>query len=127
MSEPSPSESRPWRERLQRLRARSARAVLFASGVAAALAALLLYQLLVPAPHQLTTREVNDSVVQALASATPLPPFSARVYQVIQPSLILVQAQAPGTDGKVEHDVGSGVIINDQGDILTSLHVVAQA
>jgi len=101
--------------------------VLFASGVAAAFVTLLLYHLLVPAPHQLTTREVNVSVARALASATPLPAFSARVYQVIQPSLVLVQAQAPGANGTLEHDVGSGVIIDDQGDILTSLHVVTQA
>ena len=70
---------------------------------------------------------MNASVAQALASATPLPAFSARVYQVIQPSLVLVQAQAQSANGTPEHDVGSGVIIDDQGDILTSLHVVTQA
>ena len=127
MSEPSASRSELWRRRLQRLRAGVRSAAPFASGVLAALAALLLYNLLVPGPRQLTTREVNDTVAQALASATPPPAFSARVYQVIRPSLVLIQTEAPGENGKGEHGLGSGVVIDDFGDILTSLHVVTPA
>ena len=127
MNEPFASRSELWRRRLQRLRAGVRSAAPFASGVLAALAALLLYNLLVPGPRQLTTREVNDTVAQALASATPPPAFSARVYQVIRPSLVLIQSEAPGANGKVESSLGSGVVIDDFGDILTSLHVVTPA
>jgi S1-C subfamily serine protease len=127
MSEPSASPSGPRRPRLQRLRARARRAVPFASGVAAALVALLLYNIVVPSPPQLTTREVQESVDQALASATPAPPFSALVYQAIQPSFVLIQTEEGGANGKKDHGLGSGVIIDDSGDILTSLHVVAGA
>jgi S1-C subfamily serine protease len=116
-----------WRQRLQRLRARAQRAMPFASGVLAALVALLVYNLLLPGPPPLTTREVSDTVAQTLASATVPPAFSARVYQVIQPSLVLIQTDIPGANGKVEHGVGSGVIVDDRGDILTSLHVIAGA
>jgi S1-C subfamily serine protease len=121
-----------WRARLRALRSPARRVLLFASGVAAAFAALLLYQVLFPGPHQLTTHEVNDSIAQAFASVTPMPAFSERVYQVIQPSLVLVQADVSGTttfsgtSGTVEQHLGSGVVINDQGDILTALHVVTQ-
>jgi len=127
MNEPSASRSDLWRGRLQRLRARVRSAGPFAAGVLTVLVALLLYNALFPAPHPLTTREVNDTVAQALASATPPPAFSARVYQVIRPSLVLIQTEAPGENGKVEHGLGSGVVIDDSGDILTSLHVVTQA
>ena len=127
MSEPSASRLGLWRRRLQRLRARLQTGVPFALGVIAALVALLLYNILVPAPHQLTTREVSDTVAQVLASATPAPPFSAQVYQMIQPSLVLIQTQFVGADNKDDHGLGSGVIVNDRGDILTSLHVVADA
>src|SRR5947199_3630227 len=108
MSEPSASRSELWRRRLQRLGAHARRAMPFVSGVLAALVALLLYKVLVPSPHQLTTLEVHDSVAQTLASVTPPPPFSARVYQTIQPSLILIQTQARGKNGTVEHGLGSG-------------------
>jgi S1-C subfamily serine protease len=117
----------PWervKERAVRLRGRGSRVVLFASGVAAALIAVLIYQALTPAPQQLTTKDVNASIASAFASATPQPAFSALVYQVIRPSLVLIQAESPGGDGSPESSIGSGVIINDQGDILTAFHVV---
>lgn len=72
-------------------------------------------------------REVNDSIVQAFASATPPPAFSAQVYQAIQPSLVLIEVEVPGEKGHTDSGIGSGVVINSRGDILTSLHVVAKA
>jgi S1-C subfamily serine protease len=97
------------------------------SGILATLVALLLYNVLVPGSPQLTLQQVNDTVAQALASATPPPTFSSRVYQIIQPSLVLIQTQSLGDDGKAEGGLGSGVVINASGLILTSLHVVANA
>jgi S1-C subfamily serine protease len=124
----APVSHRPlWRARLQRLRARLRSALPFALGTAAALVALLLYSLLFPGPHPLTERDVNDAVAQALASATPPPAFSERVYEIIQPSLVLIQTKALAAGGDSETGLGSGVVIDDSGDILTSLHVVAQA
>jgi S1-C subfamily serine protease len=99
----------------------------FASGVLAALVALLLYNALVPAPRPLTTREVKDTVAQVMASATPPPAYSERVYQVIRPSLVLIQTRAKDANGEDEHGLGSGVVINDNGDILTALHVVTNS
>ena len=127
MNEPSDPQPGPWRLRWRRFRTRVRRAAPFASGVLAALVALLLYNALVPAPHQLTAREVNDTVAQAMASATPPPAYSAQVYQVIRPSLVLIQTESPGKAGKTKHGLGSGVVINDRGDVLTSLHVVTEA
>jgi S1-C subfamily serine protease len=95
-------------------------------GMLAALAALLVYSLLVSGQKQLTINEVNEAVAQVLSSATPPPAYSARVYQAIQPSLVLIQTKKSTPDGQ-EDILGSGVIINDQADILTSLHVVENA
>jgi S1-C subfamily serine protease len=118
-----------WRQRLQRLRARMRSGVPFVLGVVAALVAFLLYGVLVPAPHQLTAREVSDTVANVMASATPRPAFSEQVYQVILPSLVLVEARSPATSdkGTPEESLGSGVVVDDAGDILTSLHIVANA
>jgi S1-C subfamily serine protease len=91
--------------------------------VIAALLAILLYSALLPGPPPLTARDVSDAVAEILASATPAPARASLVYQVIQPSLVLIQTDSSG-DG--EHGgLGSGVVIDDKGDILTSLHVVA--
>jgi S1-C subfamily serine protease len=116
-----------WQKRFSALRAFVRRGLPFTSGIAAALLALLLYSILFPRPHQLTEAEVNASVAQALASATPPPAFSARVYQAIQPSLVLIQSKIQEDNGETEDVLGSGVVITDRGDILTSRHVVAEA
>jgi S1-C subfamily serine protease len=127
MIEHSASQSGQWRRRMGHVRTRGGGALLVALGVLAALMALLLYNLLVTGPQPLTPQQVNDTVAQVLASATPPPAFSARVYQAIQPSLVLIQTQSPGENGEEANGLGSGVVINDSGDILTSLHVVADA
>jgi len=123
---PTLSDHEGLRERLQaRVPARARSALLFASGVVAALLALVIYQVLTPPVPQLTTRDVKDTIAQALASVTPQPALSSGVYQAIRPSLVLIQAQGPGDDGSAEENgLGSGVIVSEQGDILTSLHVV---
>lgn len=135
MNEPSAIRSEQWRQRLQRLQNAGARARMrlqaaapFAMGVVAALTALLLYNLLFPGPAPLTASQVNDTVAMAMASATPPPAFSAQVYQAIQPSLVLIQTESPeeGED-EASSGLGTGVVVSDRGDILTSLHVVAGA
>jgi S1-C subfamily serine protease len=134
MNEPSAIRSEQWRQRLQRLQSAGARARLrlqaaapFALGVIAALTALLLYNLLFPGPAPLTASQVSDTVAMAMASATPPPAFSAQVYQAIQPSLVLIQTESPEREDEASSGLGTGVIVSERGDILTSLHVVAGA
>ena len=62
-----------------------------------------------------------------MASATPSPPHSTRVYQAILPSLVFVQTQRDNAEEDEKFGVGSGVVINENGDVLTALHVVARA
>ena len=126
MNEPSLSSSNKFRERLGHLRVRMRGAMPFLSGVLAALLALFIYNAFSPRT-QITQDDVNNVVASALASATPRSPFSVQVYQIIQPSLVLIQTESDGTNGELDHSLGSGVIINEQGDILTSLHVVKDA
>ena len=101
---------------------------LFAAGVAATFLAIALYGAVFPGPAPLTSRDVNDSIAHALASQTPAPALSQGAYAVIRPSLVLIQttfAEAK-KDGSTS-GLGSGVIVDDAGDVLTSLHVVAGA
>jgi len=72
----------------------------------------------------------NDSGQQATTTATSRPPSTTRpdavsvgVYKKIQPSLVFIETRTTGDDGAL----GSGVIINEQGQILTAMHVVRDA
>jgi S1-C subfamily serine protease len=126
MSEPVDSPSVRQRRR-QFVRTHAKSVALFAAGLCVAFLGILLYDALVPDPPQLTTREVNDSIVQALASVPPPAAFSTGVYQLVRPSLVYIQTQASDENGEEGFGVGSGVVINARGDILTSLHVVEKA
>jgi S1-C subfamily serine protease len=97
---------------------------LFFAGALAMLLALLLYNRLTPDPETFNEQDVREAVFQAMASATPAPPFSTQVYQIIQPSLVFIQTRFEGKAGEQDRGLGSGVVINDSGAILTSLHVV---
>ena len=134
-----------WKFRLKRIRQGGRRIFPFVSSTLAAVIIILLYNLTIPTKPQITQRDVDNSIAEAMASATPRPALSAQVYQIIQPSLVLVETQIGlGAGGSVKYEpdweesnglyfvqdedgVGAGVIVNDNGDILTSLHVVATA
>ena len=47
------------------------------------------------------------------------------MYQVIRPSIVYIETKGKGSQG--EEGVGTGVVVNDKGDILTSLHVVTNS
>jgi S1-C subfamily serine protease len=95
--------------------------------IVAALLGVVLYAYLFPAPVPLDQDQVDARIVEVMASATPPPANSALVYQVILPSLVIVQTQGTDPDGEEGFGVGSGVVINNNGDILTALHVVLGA
>ena len=112
--------------RLGRLRERVKGMFPFLSGVVAAFLALFLYNFLFPA-SQVTEAEVNNAIAGALASATPRPAYSVQVYQAIQPALVMIESEFGGETSESEQGLGSGVIVDDMGNILTSLHVVDSA
>lgn len=111
-----------------RARAIGARLAPFASGVLAVLVALALYAQLTPRERSLTTAEVDQRVGTVLSSQVPGPAWSALAFGVIAPSIVLIQAddEVVATDGS--HDMlGSGVLVTDEGIVLTALHVVKGA
>ena len=124
-----PASGSRWSRGARRVGGGIRRAVPFASGVAAVLVALLIYGALVPGPTPLTQQDVKQQVAQALASATPGPALSALAYAAVEPSLVVVQTQGVDSTWHEEADssLGSGVVVDAQGDILTCLHVVAGA
>jgi S1-C subfamily serine protease len=77
-----------------------------------------------PAARQ---REINAAVAHALASVTPAPPAAVGVYRQIRPSLVEVLAHTQDDNGGPGLSYGTGFIVNENGMILTSLHVVQGA
>ncbi len=95
---------------------------------------VLLVATLLPKTPPLTQQQVDQAIASALASVTPPPAFAQTVYQAVQPSLVLIETtsdQAEPDEAASSDDphagLGSGVVVNLDGDILTSLHVVDDA
>jgi len=69
---------------------------------------------------------VKTGAITSLESAqeqptpAPTPPLAAAVYAQVAPSVV----QVTGTTSGSEPSSGAGVIVDEQGDILTSLHIV---
>ena len=110
--------------------ARLRRATPFLAGILAAFLGIALYAALFPAKPGITQRQVVDTVDNVLASQTPGPPRSELVFNTIQPSLVLIETDTK-TDATPAPDaspptsgLGSGVVVNVAGQILTALHVV---
>jgi S1-C subfamily serine protease len=125
--EPPRPEPRSSSRRLGRVGSRIRRWTPFAGGVLAAFVAVALYGALNPGPHQLTQRDVTDGIASALASQTPGPASSELVYEAVRPSLVLIETNGADAKGSATHGLGTGVVIDGAGEVLTALHVVADA
>ena len=117
-----PSEPRP--QRLRRILTWLRVTGPYLAGMLSAFAALAAYNLFFPPAPPLDDQDVSSAIATAMAEATPRAAFSADVYQVIQPSLVLIQTDRESAAHEKGHSLGSGVVINATGAILTSLHVV---
>lgn len=75
-------------------------------------------------PAPLTSADVNQAVQSGLEQAKQAerntPPDATLAYQAITPSLVTITSQGSGGSSRL----GSGVIINAEGAVLTALHVV---
>lgn len=96
-----------------------------------ALGGMALYEALFPPPAPLGISQVDERIDGALAEVTPAPPYSASVYQVILPSLVFIQTERAATEEREEGEgsfgIGTGVVINENGEVLTAHHVISGA
>jgi S1-C subfamily serine protease len=89
-----------------------------------------------PAPSGPSREEVariaKKQVEDGLGELAAAPPDAAQVYQAILPSLVVIQTgqvstAGSGTGKDPTDGLGTGVIVNDEGAILTARHVIAGA
>ncbi len=84
-----------------------------------------------PAQRKLTQDDVNAAVMHTLANKV-LPSQAARAAAMVAPALVRVEGLVAGKKDRKGHaemgrGIGTGVVIIDNGTILTNLHVVQGA
>jgi S1-C subfamily serine protease len=134
---PEPSTSSVTEKRTSTWRTRYKRhekPLLFAAGVAAAIALVATHAALTPQAHMPITQEDIDQAVARTLETKPVPSPAVKAYQAVRSSIVRVRASSGESAGEglvaneeARRATGSGVVIIDRGVILTSLHVVAGA
>jgi S1-C subfamily serine protease len=105
------------------------RALVFALGLVCALGLLVARDATRPKPTKLTQDTIDKAVLHTLENKT-LPSRAAKAAELVMPAVVRVQGyngeenDEPGSGIEMQ-GVGSGVVIVDNGVILTNLHVVA--
>ncbi len=111
---------------------------IFAAALAAAMLVLAggLADRALTAPAAALTQKDIDAAVRHSLEKQPLPSAYAKAYAAVRPSVVRVvglddendEPPKPGDDPKAhQRSTGSGVVIVDNGTILTNLHVVVGA
>ncbi len=71
-------------------------------------------------------RAVADAVAKARQEARATPPDAAAAYRTILPSLVVITTDRPSTGtAQASSGLGTGVVINQDGTVLTAWHVVS--
>jgi S1-C subfamily serine protease len=68
---------------------------------------------------------IDSKVGSAVNNLQAQPPPGVAVYNKVAPTVVLIQANAPGATSA--GSVGAGVVVSSTGEILTALHVVEGA
>ncbi len=119
---------------LQRLAARYPAPLWAAFGALLAVALMLALTGLRPGQRVITQDDIDAAVRESLEKE-PLPSAAAKAYEAIAPSVVrvvgLLDDKDDGEDNAeqraMERSLGTGVVIIDNGTILTNLHVVSGA
>jgi S1-C subfamily serine protease len=125
---PPPTRIELLRQSLKRFSNRFRSVLLMCLGIVIAFAAMLIYTTTQPPPQRLTQRDIDAAVERTLETMKPKPSFASMAYEVIQPSVVRIDAlMSTSAEGKKEGSVGTGVVIEENGTILTCFHVIKGA
>ena len=98
-----------------------------AGAVLAALLSVTVYEAVRPNSVQVTQEMIDAAVLHSLTTLPPAPAATSLAAQAIAPSVVRIRQLAADHEDGTEFNVGSGVVVQDGGLILTNLHVVAGA
>ena len=89
-------------------------------GALLAVILVLLYLKLDPQEGRYSDADIQRLADERIAEITPTPPLEPEIYALVRPSVVLIQRDAKNP----ESGIGSGVVVDEFGNILTSYHVI---
>ena len=82
------------------------------------------YRMLNPPPKALSSADVTRTVEKYIKELREEPPIATRAFASVRESLVLVRALPRGANKDDRGALGTGIVVEDTGSILTNLHVV---
>jgi S1-C subfamily serine protease len=129
-SHPEGPSAQGWRARLRSRLAKHGQVSAFFAGIVLALAIVLIRDALAPPQTQLTQEDIDAAVLHTLETRD-LPSRAARAAEAVRQSVVRIRGYAIDPSepeaGLKERGTGTGVVIMEDGTLLTNLHVVAGA
>ena len=98
--------------------------VLVVAGAVLGALIVLVYLQLNPPRGTIDQRRIEQIAQEQIAAATPTPPVPPQIYAAVRPAVVSIQVEGRTQDNTSFSGRGTGVIIDENGRILTSLHVV---
>jgi S1-C subfamily serine protease len=121
--ETAPVHPEPRASRVRNILQRHRQALGFAAGAVFALSLVAVHASLTPVAAPMSQEDLDKSVARTLQNIT-LPSVASKAYELIRPSVVRVRRL--DTDD-TDVGVGTGVVIVEDGTILTNIHVVQGA
>src|SRR5436309_3241138 len=98
MQEPKPGRFIKLRVQTDRAAALVKKLAPFIACILVTLLAVFVFNVANPGPKPLSNKDLDQRIAQVMASATPPPAISARVYAAIQPSLVQIETKILSPD-----------------------------
>ena len=98
-----------------------------AAGALLGVALMLVYLQLRPPEGQFTEADLRRIADEQITEMTPTPPVAPLIYAQLRPAVVLITVAGRTPDNTSFNGRGAGVVVDENGSILTSLHVVQGA
>ena len=91
------------------------------------MALVLVYLHFEPQSGRYTDADIQRIADERIAEATPPPPIEPQVFGLVRPSVVQITRLLPGETDPTRRGrgIGSGVLVDEAGTILTAFHVVS--
>jgi S1-C subfamily serine protease len=97
------------------------------AGALLGVAIMLVYLQVRPPAGQFSANDIRRLADERIASITPAPPVEPLIYAQLRPAVVLISIAGRNPDNSSFSGRGAGVVVDQNGSILTSLHVIAGA
>ena len=122
---PGSSASQPsaWRGPWRAVRERPVWLAIVALGIVVLVLAAVIWSIPGTDGQQVAPLDLEAAVAEVLESQAQVPDISAQAYQVILPSLVVVQTDKVNEESQ-GFGIGSGVVVNSDAQVLTAFHII---